>query len=100
MPEPLVPGAVPPSRPHPPYWRDSTSTLYVGDARDVLAEMADRLGRLHRHQPAVLGQARLWRGRAIRPRARPGHIRRNAAGDVRGGLARPGRRRHLLAQPR
>ena len=40
MPEPLVPGAAPPAHPRPPYWRDSTSTLYVGDARDVLSEMA------------------------------------------------------------
>ena len=39
MPEPPVPGATPLSPPRTPYWRDSTSTLYVGDARDVLAEM-------------------------------------------------------------
>ncbi len=39
MPELPVPGAVPLSRPRSPYWRDSTSTLYVGDARHVLAEM-------------------------------------------------------------
>ena len=32
---------------------------------------ARRVGRLHRHQPAVLGQARLRRGRPVRPRAQP-----------------------------
>ena len=40
MPEPLVPGVVPPSHLRPSYWCDPTSTLYVGDARDVLSEMA------------------------------------------------------------
>ena len=40
-----------------PYWHDETSALYLGDARDVLATMARWLGGLHRHQPAVLGQA-------------------------------------------
>jgi site-specific DNA-methyltransferase (cytosine-N4-specific) len=33
--------AVPPNRPPAPYWRDSTSALYVGDAREVLSEMPD-----------------------------------------------------------
>lgn len=39
MAEPLV--NTPPPHPRAPYWRDTTSTLYVGDAREVLAEMPD-----------------------------------------------------------
>ena len=39
MTEPLV--NTPPRDPRAPYWRNTTSTLYVGDARDVLAEMPD-----------------------------------------------------------
>jgi hypothetical protein len=26
---------------HEPYWHDKTATLYLGDAREVLGEMAD-----------------------------------------------------------
>jgi site-specific DNA-methyltransferase (cytosine-N4-specific) len=32
---------MPSRRPRPPYWHDDTSRLYVGDAREVLAEMPD-----------------------------------------------------------
>ncbi len=39
MTEPLV--NTPPPHPRAPYWRNTTSTLYVGDAREVLAEMPD-----------------------------------------------------------
>ena len=39
MNEPLVPR--PPRRPGAPYWREGTTTLYLGDARDVLAAMPD-----------------------------------------------------------
>ena len=39
MTEPLV--NTPPPHPRAPYWRYTTSTLYVGDAREVLAEMPD-----------------------------------------------------------
>jgi site-specific DNA-methyltransferase (cytosine-N4-specific) len=34
-------GTVPANRLPAPYWQDSTSTLYVGDAREVLSEMPD-----------------------------------------------------------
>ena len=54
------------------YWtQHRRATLHVGDARDVLAAHARRLGRLHRHQPALLGQARLRRRRPVRPRSQP-----------------------------
>ncbi len=39
MTEPLV--NTPPRDPRAPYWRNTMSTLYVGDARDVLSEMPD-----------------------------------------------------------
>ena len=39
MTKPLV--NMPPPHPRAPYWRNTTSTLYVGDAREVLAEMPD-----------------------------------------------------------
>ena len=32
---------LPPRRPSAPYWREGTTTLYLGDARDVLAAMPD-----------------------------------------------------------
>jgi site-specific DNA-methyltransferase (cytosine-N4-specific) len=32
---------MPPRRPSAPYWREGTHTLYLGDARDVLAAMPD-----------------------------------------------------------
>ena len=39
MNEPMVP--MPPRRPSAPYWHEGTSTLYVGDARDVLAGLPE-----------------------------------------------------------
>ena len=58
------------------------------------------VGELHRHQPALLGQAGLRRGRAVRPRGHPRRLRRHHAGRVPRGAPRARRRRDVLAQPR
>ena len=81
------------------YATASNWTLHVGDARNVLASMPEGYRGLHRDQPAVLGQARLRRPRAVRPGARPRRLHRHAAVPVPRGPSRARRRRDLLAQP-
>ena len=61
---------------------------------------AGPVGELHRHQPALLGQAGLRRGRPVRPRGHPRRVRRHHARRLPRGAAGARRRRDVLAQPR
>jgi site-specific DNA-methyltransferase (cytosine-N4-specific) len=56
-----------------PYWRDDSTVLYQGDARQVLAETPDRTVDCVVTSPPYLGQARLPCTRAVW-----------AGGDIRG----------------
>ena len=63
---------MPSPRPRAPYWRDDDEHAVCRRRSRGAGRDAGRVGRLHRHQPALLGQTRLPRGRAVRPRTRPG----------------------------
>jgi DNA modification methylase len=52
--DPAIP--MPPRRLRSPYWHRDTHSLYVGDAREVLAEMPDRPADCIVTSPALLGQ--------------------------------------------
>ena len=97
MNEPLVP--LPPRRPSAPYWRGGASTLYVGDARDVLAGMPDESADCIVTSPPYWGKRDYGMARQYGREPSPGRLRPHAAGDVHRGPPRPGRRRHVLAQP-
>ena len=82
------------------YWSNPTATLHVGDARDVLAAMPDGSADCIVTSPPYWAKRDYGVAGPVRPRARPGRLRRHPARRLPRGAPRPGRRRNLLAQPR